>query len=145
MSDLDDIKKAIDNKQAKREAQANKKRVYRKVTPEMLAKFQAVKAQTGNASQAVRELEPDRVNPATRAHTIQQQLNKGEVSSYIEHQLIELAQPALQRLEELIDSPNDQVATKNVHYVVDHLRGKAINRSISETRTINIETILAGK
>lgn len=145
MSDLDQIKKAIDNKQAKRQASNAKKRVYRKVTPEMVAKFKAVESRTGNATQAVRELEPDRINPTNRAHTIKVHLNNAEVNPYIENRLIELAKPSLDRLGDLIESDNDQVATKNVHYVIDHLRGKAINRSISETRTVNIETILAGK
>lgn len=145
MSDLDQIKKAIDNKQAKRQASNAKKRVYRKVTPEMVAKFKAVESRTGNGTQAVRELEPDRINPTNRAHTIQTHINNAEVNPYIENRLIEMVQPSLNRISDLIESDNDQVATKNAWKVVEHIRGKEINRSISETRTINIETILAGK
>lgn len=48
---------------------------------------------------------------------------------------------ALDRINYLIDSPDQQVATKNAHYVIDHLIGKATQKSISTVRHVSIDVI----
>lgn len=155
--DLTDIRNVLDaktapepsnkptepSKEIKREQVANRRRTYRKVTPELVAKFSALKVANGNGTEAIRELEPDRVNPTQRAHTIQTHLNNGNVNEYISDKLNNLTTPALQRLEELVESPNDNVAQKSVHYIIDHVRGKAISRTISTQQVINIDTVLS--
>lgn len=120
------------------------KRTYRRVTPQVIAKFKALEATQGNGSEAVRILEPDTKSVGTRAHTINKKANNAEVTTYIDNQLATIAQPSINRLKELVESDNEQVATKNVHYVIDHLRGKAISRSINRSEVINIDTVISG-
>lgn len=121
---------------------SKKKRIYRQVTPEVIAKFKAAKITEGNGTKAVQLIEPDYPNPSDRAHIISNKIKTSEVADEIDYNLALMGTMATDRLKELIDSDNEQIATKNVHYVIDHIRGKAINRSITATKTINIEQVV---
>lgn len=48
---------------------------------------------------------------------------------------------ALQRVSEMVQSDDEAIATKNSHYVIDHLIGKAVQRSHNTNTNINIDVI----
>lgn len=64
------------------------------------------------------------------------------VNEYLDMYMQQSAITAANRLEELVNSENEKIATQNVHYVLDHVRGKAIQRSVTAHAKVNIQDIL---
>ena len=48
---------------------------------------------------------------------------------------------ALKRVHEMVQSEDEGIATKNAHYMIDHLIGKAVQRSHNTNTNINIDVI----
>jgi len=61
---------------------------------------------------------------------------------YIENGLEQIGSEAIDRIGEMVHSEDERIATKNAHFVVEHLRGKAVQRSISATMKLNIQSVL---
>ncbi len=135
---------STDPKTQARQQVKQTKRVYRKVTPQVIAKFKALESTQGNGSQAVRVLEPDTPNAGSRAYTISKKVESSDVVTYIDNKLAEQAKPLMDRFKELIESPNESIAQKSVHYGIDQLKGKAISKSINRSEVINIDTVISG-
>lgn len=117
-------------------------RQYRRITPEVISKFKALKAIHGNGTQAVRELEPSTVDASRKAFVIASKTNTLDTNNYIDTKLQQISIEAIERLRELVASPNESIATKNVHYTLDRQGGKAIQRSEVKQVTLNIDAIL---
>lgn len=64
------------------------------------------------------------------------------VNEYLDMYMQQSAITAANRLEELVNSENEKIATQNVHYVLDHVRGKAIQRSVTAHTKVNIQDLL---
>lgn len=64
------------------------------------------------------------------------------VNEYLDMYMQQSAITAANRLEELVNSEDEKIATQNVHYVLDHVRGKAIQRSVTAHAKVNIQDIL---
>lgn len=64
------------------------------------------------------------------------------VNEYLDMYMQQSAITAANRLEELVNSENEKIATQNVHYVLDHVRGKAIQRSVTAHAKVNIQDLL---
>ena len=64
------------------------------------------------------------------------------VNEYLDMYMQQSAITAANRLEELVSSENEKIATQNVHYVLDHVRGKAIQRSVTAHAKVNIQDLL---
>lgn len=64
------------------------------------------------------------------------------VNDYLDMYMQQSAITAANRLEELVNSENEKIATQNVHYVLDHVRGKAIQRSVTAHAKVNIQDLL---
>lgn len=118
------------------------KRRYRKIDEATIAKFLATKAVEGNGSAAVRTLEPDAKDPGRRAVLIAEKSKELTGAPYIEREFSELAVAAVDRIKELVESTDEHVASKNAHFVVDHVRGKAIQRSENKNVNLNIQSVL---
>lgn len=122
------------------------KRQYKKIKPRDVANHQAQEILSGNATAAVRALEPDRAGGdnaiANRARRIVMKRETGTVSEYIDDQLQQIGSEAIDRVSELVQSSDERIATKNAHYVIDQIRGKAVQRSISLTGKLNIQSVL---
>lgn len=121
------------------------KQVYRKITTADLARFKAEVIAQGNSTAAVRKLEPNRLAPHQRAYRI---VKKGEAVNtvdYIENVLQQIGVDAVNRLGMLVNSSNESVATKNVHYTIDHIRGQSVRRSESKHLSLSIEAVLDGE
>jgi hypothetical protein len=64
------------------------------------------------------------------------------VNEYLDMYMQQSAITAANRLEQLVNSENEKIATQNVHYVLDHVRGKAIQRSVTAHAKVNIQDLL---
>ena len=64
------------------------------------------------------------------------------VNEYLDMYMQQSAITAANRLEELVNSENEKITTQNVHYVLDHVRGKAIQRSVTAHAKVNIQDLL---
>lgn len=64
------------------------------------------------------------------------------VNEYLDMYMQQSAITAANRLEELVNSEDEKIATQNVHYVLDHVRGKAIQRSVTAHAKVNIQDLL---
>ena len=118
------------------------KRQYNLITPAQIAKFKALEAIVGNGSEAVRQLNPDILNVGDRAWSIRKKADSISSVEFIDEQLQQIGIDAVNRVGMLVNSVDEKVATKNSHYVVDHIRGQAIRRSESKHLQLNIEAVL---
>ena len=118
------------------------KRPYRLITPEEIASFHSATVITGNGSSAVDMINPDYKNRGDRAYRIRRKSEDESIGEYIENGLQQIGADAVQVIGELVNSSDEKIATKNAHYVVDHLRGKAIQRSETKSLNLSIEAVL---
>lgn len=61
-------------------------------------------------------------------------LKKPEVQSAIqilEARMEKTAMKAVERLDQLVDSQDENIATRNAHYVIDQVKGKAVSRNLN--------------
>lgn len=119
------------------------KRPYRRVTKSEAARFAAERAIKGNGTSAVETLTPDYKHPKDRATKLSKKLEDVGVSEYMDNRLDEIAVKAIDRLDELVSSTDEAIATRNVHFALEQKRGKAVQKTQSENVNINIETVLA--
>lgn len=122
--------------------QQNKKRVYRKITPETVAKFNMAKLEHGNGTQAVIATEPDILSPEDRAFKIAKKSKEVSTTQFIDDKLQQIGVDAIQRVGMMVNSSDERIATKNTHYVIDHIRGQATKRSITLSGKLNVQDIL---
>ena len=118
------------------------KRVYKKITPRTVATHAAQAVLSGNNTQAVREIEPEYTAPQARANRIVTKSVNSNALEYIDNSLQQIAGDAIDRVGELVHSEDERIATKNAHFVIEHIRGKAVQRNISATVRLNIQSVL---
>ena len=119
------------------------KRKYTRITPAEKARFKALEAlHGGNGSQAVRELTPHILNVGNRAYQIRKKEEKENTVDYIDDRLQQIGVDAIDQLADLVLSTDERIRTKNVHYVIDHLRGQATKKSITLHGKANIQSVL---
>lgn len=131
----------MDTPQNKPEPRKPKRR-YRKITPTTIARLQAEIAIQGNATAAIRSLEPDSQSPAVRGNSI---LNKPVATSgaaYIEQYFQQIASDAVELVGSAIRSVDEKIALKAAMFTIDHVRGQAVKRSESRSIKVSIETVL---
>jgi len=122
--------------------QKQTKRPYKKITPRTVANHQAQAILAGNNTQAVRVTDPEYKAPQQRAHRIVMKSKDVNALQYIENGLEQIGSEAIDRVGELVHSEDERIATKNAHFVIEHLRGKAVQRNISATVRLNIQSVL---
>jgi len=120
----------------------SKPRTYKRITPQTVAQYKAAEALEGNGGAAVRVLEPTRLSPRSRAFRIRTKKNEENTSDFINDQLQQIGIDAVNRLGKLVNSSDERVATKNIHYAIDRLEGKPMQRSESKHLNLTIETVL---
>lgn len=118
------------------------KRVYKRITPRTVAMHEAQAVLQGNNTAAVRAIDPEYTDPTSRAVRITRKSSDITASEYIDNQLEQIGSEAIERVGSLVQSEDERIATKNAHYVIDHIRGKAVQRSISVTGKLNIQSVL---
>lgn len=118
------------------------KRVYKKITPRTVANHTAEVLLQGNNTAAVRVTDPEYKAPEQRAMRIITKNKEVSTVGYIENQLEQIGSDAIDRVGELVHSEDERIATKNAHFVIEHIRGKAVQRSISVQGKLNIQSVL---
>lgn len=118
------------------------KRQYRKITSETVAKHRAARIAAGNGTAAVELTDPDYKRPHDRAYHIQKKSELMPTSQYLNDSMEQIAAEATQELGELIHSNDEAIRTRNVHYAIDQVRGKAVTKSISLVGKTNIQSVL---
>lgn len=118
-------------------------RPYRLVTESTAARFKAAVIAHGNGSAAVRTIEPDEHDAGRRAWLINRKSKQFEAAEYIDHQMQQGAVEAIERVRLMVQSSDEKIATKNAHFVIDHVRGKPLQRSESKHLTLNIDTLFS--
>ena len=119
------------------------KRVYKRITPEVITEHKAQSILQGNDSAAVRVTDSNSyIQPGRRGFEIQQKANKINAVEYIDNKLQVIGCSAIDRVEQMVQSENEQIATKNSHFVIDHIRGKALQRNLNATIELSPESIL---
>ncbi len=116
--------------------------VHRKITPQVIAQFKAFQAVYGNGTRAIEELEPNTLSAKDRAYRITKKDEKQNTELFIDDQLQRIGIDAVNRLGMLVNSTNEAIATKNVHFSIDHIRGQATKKSINVTGKFNIQNVL---
>lgn len=117
-------------------------RTYKRITPRTVAQHQAQAVLSGNATAAVRAIDPEYTDPASRAVRIARKSNIVNAGEFIDSAMQQIGAEAIERIGELVHSEDERIATKNAQYVVDHIRGKAVQRSITATTRFNIQNVL---
>ena len=117
-------------------------RTYKRITPRTVATHAAQVILNGNNTAAVRAIDPEYKSPEARAHRIVKKSKEQSAAEYIENSLQQIGGEAIERIGELVHSEDERIATKNAHYVVDHIRGKAVTRNITATAKLNIQSVI---
>lgn len=117
-------------------------RTYKRITPESVAEFKAQAILAGNNTAAIRKLEPTRISPKDRAFRIAKKSEEESTLQFIDKQLEQIGIDAVNRIGKMVNSSNEGIATKNSHFVVEQLKGKAVQKSESKNINVNIETVL---
>lgn len=118
------------------------KRIYKRITPRTVAMHEAQAVLSGNNTAAVRAMEPEYTAPGARAIKITRKSNLMNAGEYIDNSLQQIGSEAIERIGELVFSQDERIATKNAHYVVDHIRGKAVQRNLNASVKLNIQSVL---
>lgn len=118
------------------------KRKYRHVTPELATRFRAEKAIQGSGTAAVEVLEPDYKSAKDRAYQIAKITEGMSPDDYVEEAIEQIAVVAIERVNELVQSTDEHVATKNAHFIIEQRRGKAVQKNQNTNVNLNIQTVL---
>lgn len=118
------------------------KRQYRKQDAKTVAEFKALAAFHGNGTAAVRAMYPTMLSPSVRAFRLVKKSKEQSTDVFIDNQLQQIGVDAVNRLGKLINSTNEAIATKNVQYTIDHIRGQATKKSIALTGRVNIQSVI---
>lgn len=87
-------------------------------------------------------MDGDILAPHARAHKIVKKSKSDNALQYIDDQLQQIGIEAVDRLKELTQSQDESIATRNVQYAIDHIRGKAVNKNLSISVKHNIQSVL---
>lgn len=123
------------------------KRPYRQITNDEIARYKVAKLRYGNGTQAVIAIAhalhgTSYLAPHDRSFRILKKAEKKSTLDFIDEQFQRIGIDAVNRVGQLTNSRDERIATKNSHFVIDHLRGKATQKSISLHGKINIQNIL---
>ena len=117
-------------------------RQYKYITPQTIANVTAMEIEAGNTTEAVRQLEDTRLSPKSRAFRIRAKRNQTNAADYIENTMQQIGIDAINRVGNMVNSADERVATKNAHFVIEHIRGKAVQKTEGKHLNINIEAVL---
>lgn len=123
-------------------ATKNKPRQKRKITPKEIAQYKVLEHTEGNGSAAVRKMYPTLLSPHDRAWRIRKIAERETAASFIDTELQTIGVDAIKRVGKMVNSVDERVATKNSHFVLEQIRGKAVQKTENKNLNINIESVL---
>ncbi len=119
-----------------------KPRRYKRITPIVVERFKTEEIIQGNGSAAVRVLEPEHKSEGNKSWRIRQVEQQEVESDFVPKRVQQIAIKAIERVGEMVNSTDENVATRNAHFVIDHAIGKATQRTENTNLNINIESVL---
>lgn len=114
----------------------------KRITPAVVARFQAEELLQGNGSAAIEIMQPDIINRGDKAHRIRKYAEKHDIADYVPQRVQQIAKAAIDRIEDMVNSTDERIATQNSHFIVELAIGKAVQRSETASVNLNIEAIL---
>lgn len=117
-------------------------RTYKRITPATIAKHKAQLLKLGNNSAAVRSTDPEYKSPKDRGYKIAKKADNISTLDFIDEQFQQIGVDAVNRVGQLVLSNDERIATKNAHFVIEQMRGKALQRTESKHLSLNIQTVL---
>lgn len=105
--------------------------------------FAEVYAATKQPLKAMLAAQPDLItNKNYAAVKAQRTLQKKDVQTKIQENLEKMSKKANKRIDELIMSKDEGIATQNSWKVIEHLRGKPVARNVNLNASMSIEDAL---
>lgn len=96
----------------------------------------------GNGSQAVRDTDGDYLAPDKRSQQILAKTPEQSALEYIDASMQQIGVTAIERVNDLVQSGDESIATRNSHFILDHIKGKAVQKSVNLTAKINVQSVL---
>lgn len=119
------------------------KRSYNKVNSSAIARFKAQEiANNGNGAKAVRLLNPELLKPEARAFKLRKKSKETNATDFIDDTIQQIGVDAINRVGIMVNSTDERIATKNSHFVIEQIRGKATQKSISLTGKFKLQDVL---
>lgn len=116
---------------------------YSHLTPAEIAEFKALRALYGNGTAAVRIQRPQLLDPSNRAFRLSKKAKELGAPDFIDNKIQQIGIDAVQRVGIMVNSTDERIATKNSHFVIEQIRGKATQKSIALTGKIKLQDVLA--
>lgn len=117
-------------------------RQYNRITKQTVAEFKALELANGNGSAAVAVQTPSILSKHDRAWRIRKKSEQETSVQYIDTAMQQIGVDAINRVGKMVNSVDERVATKNSHFVLEQIKGKAISRSENKNLNITIESVL---
>lgn len=114
-----------------------------KLTPEQLERFTDARVAKMSPAKAMIAAQPELALNKNYANVKGRRLlSKPDIKTKIDIKLQKLAKSATKRVEEMIQSDNEQIATTNAWKVIEHNIGTPVKRNINLTAKANLEDVL---
>lgn len=108
--------------------------------------FAEVMAHTGSAQKAMIAAQPDLITRKNYANVKGHRLIKRpDIQEKMQKSLEKMSKPAMKRIQEMIQSEDESIASQNAWKVVEHIRGKPIAKNLNMNAKVNIEDALFGE
>ena len=105
--------------------------------------FAEVYAHTHSAQKSMLAAQPELITKKNYANVKGQRLIKRpDIQEKIQKSLEKMSKTATKRIDEMIQSEDEGIATQNAWKVVEHLRGKPVARNLTLNAQVTIEDAL---
>jgi len=105
--------------------------------------FAEVYAHTKSAQKAMIAAEPNLITKKNYANVKgHRMLKKTDMQQKIQKNLEKMSKHAIKRIDEMIQSDDEAIATTNAWRVVEQLRGKPVARNLNLNAQVTIEDVL---
>lgn len=105
--------------------------------------FAEVYAHTKKPITAAIAAEPELITRRNYANVkARRELKKPDIQEKIQKNLEKMSKNAIKRIDEMIHSDNEAIATQNSWKVVEHIRGTPTNKNLNVNAHLTIEDIL---
>lgn len=107
--------------------------------------FARVLALTKKPSEAIKAAEPNlyKKNPNSARVKATRLQKRPEIQDKIQKNLEKLSKKSLKRIDEMLTSDNESIATTNAWKVIEHVRGTPTQRRVNLNASVSIEDVLS--
>lgn len=114
-----------------------------KLTSAQIETFAEARAAKLSPARAMIAAQPELITNKNYANVKARRLmNKPDIKTKIDQKLQKMAKSATKRVEELIQSDNEQIATANSWKVIEHNIGTPVKRNINVNTSATLEDVL---